>query len=131
MSYANQVNAIQAKEEKELLEFAKSEKLIFPFRPFPQLIKQISELQFCFDELLGELGWGDEIAETGVDPLVWARNEIKNSKIEMTKLRARLATNRAQVEAMAQEKYNNPVCPECREEYSGACGSCAVSHERG
>ena len=24
------------------------------------------QLQFCFDELLGELGWGDEIEETGV-----------------------------------------------------------------
>lgn len=23
------------------------------------------------------------------------------------------------------------ACPECGEEYSGACGSCAVGHERG
>lgn len=36
------------------------------------------QLQFCFDEILGELGWGDEIAETGVDPLDFARDEIKS-----------------------------------------------------
>lgn len=40
-------------------------------------IKEINKLQFCFDELLGELGWGDEIADTGIDPLNWARGEIK------------------------------------------------------
>ena len=36
------------------------------------------QLQFCFDELLGELGWGDEIEETGVDQLAYARDEIKS-----------------------------------------------------
>lgn len=41
-------------------------------------IKEINTLKFCFDELLGELGWCDEIEETGVDPLDFARDEIKS-----------------------------------------------------
>ena len=32
----------------------------------------------------------------------------------------------------AVEQLRAPdACPECGEEYSGACGSCAVGHERG
>lgn len=73
-----------------------------------RLLKDVKDLQFCFNELLGELGWGDEISESGVDPLAWARNEIKNLKIEMTKLRARLGTARAQLEVKVQEKHKEP-----------------------
>ena len=40
--------------------------------------KKVNTLKFCFDELLGELGWCDEIEETGVDPLDFARDEIKS-----------------------------------------------------
>lgn len=36
------------------------------------------DLEFCLDEILGELGWCDEIEETGVDPLDFARDEIKS-----------------------------------------------------
>lgn len=36
------------------------------------------QLQFFFDEVLGELGWCDEIEETGVDPLAYVRDEIKS-----------------------------------------------------
>lgn len=48
------------------------------------------QLQFCFDELLGELGWGDEIEETGVDPLNWARDEIKSLHKQIKRLRKSL-----------------------------------------
>ena len=50
----------------------------------------IKDLQFCFDELLGELGWDDEIAETGVDPLAWARTEIKDLHKQIKRLRGSL-----------------------------------------
>lgn len=53
----------------------------------------IKDLQFCFDELLGELGWGDEIAETGVDPLAWARDEIKRLQRREKSLELRDAAN--------------------------------------
>ena len=46
----------------------------------PQRPLTRDELQFCFDELLGELGWDDDVAATGVDALRWARNEIKRLK---------------------------------------------------
>ncbi len=36
------------------------------------------DLEFCLDEILGELGWCDEIEETGVDQLAYARDEIKS-----------------------------------------------------
>ena len=40
-------------------------------------------------------------------------------------------TGRA-AEHMQQLTQREPdACPECGEEYSGACGSCAVGHERG
>lgn len=31
----------------------------------------------------------------------------------------------------AQQPLAPDACPECGNEYSGACGSCAVGHERG
>jgi hypothetical protein len=34
------------------------------------------QLQFFYDEIMGELGWGDEEEESGVDPLLWAKREI-------------------------------------------------------
>lgn len=58
-------------------------------------IKEINDLQFCFDELLGELGWGDEIAETGVDPLKWAREEIKSLHKTIKRLRGPLELRNA------------------------------------
>lgn len=58
-------------------------------------IKEINDLQFCFDELLGELGWGDEIAETGVDPLKWAREEIKSLHKTIKRLRGSLELQNA------------------------------------
>jgi hypothetical protein len=51
------------------------------------------DLQFCFDELLGELGWGDEIEETGIDPLKWARLEIKSLQRRAKSLELRDAAN--------------------------------------
>ena len=51
------------------------------------------DLQFCFDELLGELGWGDEIEETGIDPLKWAREEIKRLQRHSKSLELRDAAN--------------------------------------
>jgi len=36
------------------------------------------QLQFFFDEVLGELGWHDEIEETGIDPLAYVRDEISS-----------------------------------------------------
>jgi hypothetical protein len=34
-------------------------------------------------------------------------------------------------EEAAQQPLAPDACPECGNEYSGACGSCAVGHERG
>jgi len=66
------------------------------------------DLQFCFDELLGELGWGDEIEQTGVDPLVWARNEIKNLHKTIKRLRGSLELRNA-----AEQQRVPDVCPSC------------------
>jgi hypothetical protein len=35
-----------------------------------------SQLQFFFDEVLGEFGWCDEIEETEVDPIDFIRDEV-------------------------------------------------------
>ena len=67
----------------------------------------IKDLQFCFDELLGELGWGDEIAETGIDPLAWARNEIKDLHKQIKRLRGSL---------------------ELRDAANGKCKNCGTLH---
>ena len=56
-------------------------------------IKEINDLRFCFDELLGELGWGDELEETGIDPLNWAREEIKRLQRRAKSLELRDAAN--------------------------------------
>ena len=56
-------------------------------------IKEINDLRFCFDELLGELGWGDELADTGIDPLIWARDEIKRLQNREKSLQLRDAAN--------------------------------------
>ena len=61
------------------------------------------DLQFCFDELLGELGWGDEVAETGVDPLAWARNEIKDLHKTIKRLRGSLELRNAAEQTLAPD----------------------------
>lgn len=38
---------------------------------------KFEQLQFFFDEVLGELGWCDEIEASGIDPLAYVRQEIK------------------------------------------------------
>lgn len=48
------------------------------------------QLQFFYDEIMGELGWGDEEEESGVDPLIWAKKAIRgqhiNDAVEMPPL---------------------------------------------
>ena len=61
------------------------------------------DLQFCFDELLGELGWGDEIEQTGVDPLVWARNEIKELHKTVIRLYRSLELREAAEQTLAPD----------------------------
>lgn len=51
-------------------------------KQFGEMARQLREsiakrkLQIFFDEVMRELEWCDEIEETGVDPLVYARDEI-------------------------------------------------------
>jgi len=115
------------------------------------------QLQFCWDETLGCLGWGDEVEESGVDQLEWVRLEIKRLQEERVLWRKRYylvadavaresngAENLADIARqtrverdLLRDQLRNltqrepDACPECGEEYSGACGSCAVGHERG
>ena len=65
------------------------------------------QLQFCFDEVLGELGWGDEVEETGVDPLNWARDEIKSLRKQIKRLRGSLELRNA------AEHSVEPTCSTC------------------
>lgn len=44
------------------------------------------QLQFFFDEVLGELGWHDEIEETGIDPLAYVRDEISGLRRQIKQL---------------------------------------------
>ena len=79
-------------------------------REAPQRPLTRDELQFCFDELLGELGWDDDVAATGVDALRWARNEIKRLKKK-------------------QVKTNDRHCPACHallEDHSVYCDNCGT-----
>lgn len=76
-------------------------------RETPKRQPTIKDLQFCFDELLGELGWGDEIEETGIDPLVWARDEIKGLRRHIKRLEKSL---------------------ELRDAANGKCKQCGTLH---
>lgn len=86
----------------------------------------IKDLQFCFDELLGELGWGDEIAETGVDPLAWARNEIKDLHKTIKRLRGSLELRNAAEQSRALDRVAR--CPNCSKPWDkffcAECGYC-------
>ena len=86
-------------------------------------IKEIKTLQFCFDELLGELGWGDEIEQTGVDPLAWARNEIKDLHKTIKRLRGSLELRNAAQQSRALDAAN--VCRVINHFYvEGVCSQC-------
>ncbi len=45
-----------------------------------------SQLEFFFDEILGELGWCDEIEETTVDPIDYVRDEINGLRRHIKRL---------------------------------------------
>lgn len=94
-------------------------------------IKEINTLQFCFDELLGELGWGDEIAETGVDPLNWAREEIKSLHKTIKRLRGSLELrNAAEHSVQLTGLRRCPACKALLEERSVYCDVCGTDTPR-
>ena len=84
------------------------------------------QLQFCFDELLGELGWGDEIAETGVDPLNWARDEIKDLHKQIKRLRKSLELRNAAEQPLAPDVLAR--CAKCNAliETTVHCDNCGT-----
>ncbi len=53
------------------------------------------QLQFFFDEVLGELGWCDEIEETGIDPLAYVRDEIKKMQAHTKRVNRPLVSSDA------------------------------------
>ena len=115
------------------------------------------QLRFCWSETLGRLGWDEEIEESGIDQLEWVRLEVQRLQEERVLWRERYylvadavaresngAENLADIARqtrverdLLRDQLRNltqraaDVCPECGDEYSGACGSCAVGHERG
>lgn len=97
-------------------------------------MKELSrkDLQFCFDELLGELGWGDEIEETGVDPLSWARDEIKDLHKQIKRLRGSLELRNAAEQTRALDAANRrcPACKALLEEHSVYCDTCGTDTPR-
>ena len=91
----------------------------------------IKDLQFCFDELLGELGWDDEIAETGVDPLSWARNEIKDLHKQIKRLRGSLELRNAAEHSVHWTGLRRcPFCNSLLEERSVYCDNCGTDTPR-
>lgn len=41
---------------------------------------ELERARFFIDEIMGELGWCDELTDSGIDPLAWARKEIQKMK---------------------------------------------------
>jgi hypothetical protein len=80
---------------------------------FEPLTKDITDEYVCENKYcpLKHEGAAREMAED----LIGARETIKSLAAKLRRLEA-LPAN---------------VCPECGDEYSGACGSCSVGHERG
>lgn len=89
------------------------------------------DLEFCFDELLGELGWNDELAEIGVDPLKWARNEIKDLHKQIIRLRGSLELQSAAQQSVQLTGLRRcPACKNLLEEKSVYCDECGTDTPR-
>jgi len=85
----------------------------------------------CSDELLGELGWCDEVAETGVDPLAWARNEIKDLHKTIKRLRGSLELRNAAEQSVRWTGLRRcPFCNALLEEQSVYCDTCGSDTPR-
>jgi len=85
------------------------------------------QLQFCFDELLGELGWGDEIAETGVDPLNGARDEIKDLHKHIKRLRKSLELRNAAEQPLALDEFGGHA-QDCEFTMGSAFCTCNIAN---
>lgn len=75
------------------------------------------QLQFFFDEVMGELGWCDEIEETGVDPLAYVRDEISGLRRHIKRLEKSLEMRTAAEQMRALDGFppshrDEPFC-EC------------------
>ena len=44
------------------------------------------QLRFFYNEILGELEWGDEQEESGIDPLAYVLDEIRKMRKEINRL---------------------------------------------
>lgn len=52
---------------------------------------KFEQLQFFYDEVLGELGWNDDVEESGIDPLRFVKDEIKDLQNTIKVLRKHIA----------------------------------------
>ena len=48
------------------------------------------QLQFFYDEIMGMFGWDDGDEASGVDPLLWAKKQIRDKDAKLAQLRAEL-----------------------------------------
>ena len=46
------------------------------------------QLQFFYDEIMGMFGWDDGDTASGVDPLLWAKKQIRDKDAKLAQLRA-------------------------------------------
>jgi len=46
------------------------------------------QLQFFYDEIMGMFGWEDGDTASGVDPLLWAKKQIRDKDAKLAQLRA-------------------------------------------
>ena len=46
------------------------------------------QLQFFYDEIMGMFGWDDGDEASGVDPLLWAKKQIRDKDAKLAQLRA-------------------------------------------
>jgi len=61
------------------------------------------QLQFFYDEIMGMFGWDDGDEASGVDPLLWAKKQIRDKDAKLAQLRAELDEANKKIEQMERQ----------------------------
>lgn len=74
------------------------------------LSEKLFNLQFFYDEVLGEIGWDDELEESKVDPTSHCVDEIRDLRKQVKRLQGSLALRTAAQQSVHPTKAIRCAC---------------------
>jgi hypothetical protein len=94
------------------------------------LSKKLFKLQFFYDEVLGEIGWDDELEQSETDPKCYCVDEIRNLRKQVKRLKGSLELREAAQHLHAADGDWTCACGAFHEDDGVYCDVCGADRPR-